>query len=435
MPRSNRWSKALTRTILKNGRIICPAENLDIVGDVIIEKDKIAYVGEKQVESEKTNSIIDCDGLIIMPGAIDMRVQSADPGREHLESLSDLLAAAGNAGITQVISLPATSPVVDSAVMIDSLKLRASSYSGALFHLYGAMTQALDNKHMAELGMMAKAGAVGFANSLKSVEDTLLMRRIMTYAKMLNKPVIHHCSDPYLSNETDMNESETATRLGLIGAPAVAETIILERDLNLVALTGCRYHAAHISTASSVEALRRAKNQGLQVTADTSPAYFLLNDKAVGDYNTAFRLDPPLRDEKDRLAIIEAIEDGTIDVIASDHHPIEMDKKMLPFGQASAGASSVETLLPLAFSLHHTSNISLSRIINALSVAPAEAISLPIPKLAIGEQANITIINLSSSGVIRGVNFMSQCQITPFEHYLIDSKVVGCFVNGISVMK
>ena len=156
MPRSNRWSKALTRTILKNGRIICPAENLDIVGDVIIEKDKIAYVGEKQVESEKTNSIIDCDGLIIMPGAIDMRVQSADPGREHLESLSDLLTAAGNAGITQVISLPATSPVVDSGVMIDSLKLRASSYSGALFHLYGAMTQALDNKHMAELGMMAK---------------------------------------------------------------------------------------------------------------------------------------------------------------------------------------------------------------------------------------------------------------------------------------
>ena len=257
----------------------------------------------------------------------------------------------------------------------------------------------------------------------------------MTYAKMLNKPVIHHCSDPYLSDETDMNESETATRLGLIGAPAVAETIILERDLNLVALTGCRYHAAHISTASSVAALRRAKNQGLQVTADTSPAYFLLNDKAVGDYNTAFRLDPPLRDEKDRLAIIEAIEDGTIDVIASDHHPIEMDKKMLPFGQASAGASSVETLLPLAFSLHHTSNISLSRIINALSVAPAEAISLPIPKLAIGEQANITIINLSSSGVIRGANFMSQCQITPFEHYLIDSKVVGCFVNGVSMMK
>ena len=425
----------MTRTLLKNGRIICPSENLDIIGDVIIEKDKIVYVGKEQFESKKPNSILECSGCIIMPGAIDMRVQSADPGTEHLESLSELLAAAGNAGITQLVSLPATTPVVDSAVMIDSLKLRASNYKGALFHLYGAMTQSLDNKHMAELGMMAQAGAVGFANSNKSIEDSLLMRRIMTYARMLNKPVIHHCADPYLSNEADMNESETAIRLGLIGEPAVAETIILERDLNLVELTGCRYHAAHISTASSIEALRRAKDQGLRVSADTSPAYFLLNDKAVNDYNTAFRLNPPLRDEKDRLAIIEAIKDGTIDVIASDHHPVEMDKKMLPFGQASPGASGIETLISLAFSLHHTSNISLSRIINALSVAPAKAISLPTPRLAIGEQANITIINLSSSGVIRSNNFMSQSQITPFEHYPIDSKTVGCFVNGLSMMK
>ncbi len=425
----------MTRTLLKNGRIICPSENLDIIGNVIIEKDKIAYVGKEQFDSKKPNSVLECSGCVIMPGAIDMRVQSADPGMEHLESLSDLLAAAGNAGIAQLVSLPATTPVVDSAVMIDSLKLRASNYKGALFHLYGAMTQALDNKHMAELGMMAKAGAVGFANGLKSIEDSLLMRRIMTYAKMLNKPVIHHCADPYLSNEADMNESDTAIRLGLIGVPAVAETIILERDLNLVALTGCRYHAAHISTASSVKALRRAKNQGLQVTADTSPAYFLLNDKAANDYNTAFRLNPPLRDEKDRLAIIEAIEDGTIDIIASDHHPIEIDKKMLPFGQASAGASGIETLIPLAFSLHHTNNLSLSKIINALSVAPAKVISIPVPRLVKGEKANITIINLSSSSIIRGASFMSQAQITPFEHYLIDSKIVGCFVNGISMMK
>ena len=425
----------MTRTLLKNGRIICPAENLDIIGDIIIERDKIAYVGTEKFENKRPNLIIECDGCIIMPGAIDMRVQSADPGAEHLEPLSDLLSAAGNAGITQLVSLPATSPAVDSAVMIDSLKLRASSYKGALFHLYGAMTKALENKQMAELGMMAKAGAVGFANDLKSVEDSLLMRRIMTYAKMLNKPVIHHCADPYLTNETDMNESETAIRLGLIGVPAVAETIMLQRDLNLVALTGCRYHAAHISTASSVEALRRAKSQGLHVTADTSPAYFLLNDRATGDYDTAFRLDPPLRDEKDRLSIIEAIKDGTIDVIVSDHRPIELDKKMLPFGQASAGAPGIETLLPLAFSLYHTSNISLSKIINALSVAPAKAISLTIPRLAIGEQANITIVNLSSSNVVRGANFMSQSQITPFEHYPIDSKVVGCFVNGISMTK
>ena len=433
MLRSSRWGKTLNRTLLKNGRIICPSENLDIIGDVIIEKDKIAYVGREQPQSNVADTIIECNGCIIMPGAIDMRVQSADPGTEHLESLSDLLSAAGNAGITQLVSLPATSPVVDSAVMIDSLRLRASGCKGALFHLYGAMTQALDNKNMAELGMMAKAGAVGFANSLKSVEDSLLMRRIMTYSKMLNKPVIHHCADPYLSNEADMNESETAIRLGLNGVPSIAETIILERDLNLVALTGCRYHAAHVSTASSVEALRRAKNKGLQVTADTSPPYFLLNDKAAGDYDTAFRLDPPLRDEKDRLAIIEAIKDGTIDVIASDHHPIEMDKKMLPFGQAASGAAGIETLLPLAFSLHYTSDMSLSKIINALSVAPAKAISLTIPRLAKGEQANITIINLSSSSVIRGANFISQAQITPFEHYLIDSKIVGCFVNGVSM--
>ena len=286
---------------------------------------------------------------------------------------------------------------------------------------------------MAELGMMAKAGAVGFANSLESVSHSLLMRRIMTYSKMLDKPIIHHCSDPYLSKDTDMNESETAIRLGLIGEPSIAETIILERDINLVSLTGCRYHAAHISTASSIEALRLAKSKGLPITADTSPAYFLLNDKATADYNTSFRLNPPLRDEADRLAIIDAIADGTIDAIASDHHPIEMDRKMLPFGQAASGAAGVETLLPLAFSLFHTHSISLTKIVNALSVAPAKTLSLPIPKLAIAAKANITIVKLSSSSVIRGSGFMSQSQITPFEHYLIDSKVAGCFVNGISV--
>ena len=423
----------MSKTLLKNGRLICPSENLDMLGHIIIEGDHIASVVTQLPNNGDIDIIIDCNGCVIMPGAIDMRVQSADPGAEHLESLSDLLAAAGNAGITQLVSLPATSPVIDSAVMIDSLKLRASSYKGALFHLYGAMTQSLDNKHMAELGMMAKAGAVGFANSLESVSDSLLMRRIMTYSKMLDKPIIHHCSDPYLSKDTDMNESETAIRLGLIGEPSIAETIILERDLNLVSLTGCRYHAAHISTASSIETLRLAKRKGLPVTADTSPAYFLLNDKATANYNTSFRLNPPLRDEADRLAIIDAIADGTIDAIASDHHPIEMDRKMLPFGQAASGAAGVETLLPLAFSLFHTHSISLTKIVNALSVAPAKTLSLPIPKLAIGTKANITIVKLSSSSVIRVTDFMSQSQITPFEHYLIDSKVAGCFVNGISV--
>ncbi len=425
----------MSKKLLKNGRLICPAEQLDFVGHVIIENDRIASISEELPYSDDIDTIIDCSGCVIMPGAIDMRVQSADPGAEHLESLADLLMAAGNAGITQVVSLPATTPVIDSAVMIDSLKLRASDYKGALLHLYGAMTQSLDNEHMAELGMMAKAGAVGFANSLQSINNSLLMRRIMTYSKMLDKPIMHHCADPHLSKDTDMNESETATRLGLIGQPAIAETIILERDLNLVSLTGCRYHATHISTASSVEAIRRAKSKGLPVTADTSPAYFLLNDKATTDFNTAFRLNPPLRDEVDRLAIIDAIADGTIDVITSDHHPVEMDKKMLPFSQASAGAAGVETLIPLAFSLFHTHSISLTRIINALSVAPAKTISLPIPKLAIGGKANVTIVKLTSSSVIRGANFMSQSQITPFENYPIDSKVTGCFVNGKSMMQ
>jgi len=424
----------MSKTLLKNGRIISPSDKLDMVGHILFENSVISSVEKDLPPEDKIDQVIDCSGCLIMPGAIDMRVQSADPGAEHLESLSELLAAAGNAGISQIVSLPATTPVIDSAVMIDSLRLRASSTHGALLHLYGAMTQSLNNQHMAELGMMAKAGAIGFANGVVSVQDSLLMRRIMIYSKMLDKPVIHHCSDAYLDKDTDMNESETATRLGLLGSPAIAETIMLERDLNLASITGCRYHAAHISTASSVEALRRAKKAGLSVTADTSPAYFLLNDKATADYNTAFKLNPPLRSEEDRLAIIDAIKDGTIDSITSDHHPIEMDKKMLPFGQATAGASGIETLLPLAFSLYHTNDIPLTRIVTALSTAPASILSLETPKLASGETANISIINLSSSSVIRGTNFLSQSQITPFEHYLVDSRVVGCFVHGISVM-
>ena len=419
-----------------NARIICPASNYDEIGYLIVSDGVIAERGRGSLNSIPDNATqIDCGGDVICPGLVDMRVQSRDPGAEHLENLSSLLASAAAGGVTSLVTLPGTDPIIDNAAMIDSLYLRAGRISGPNLYAYGAMTKALDGNRLAELGMMAEAGAVGFANTMTSISDALLMRRIMTYAEMLNRPVIHHCADSALSAGTEMHEGETATRLGLIGAPAIAESIILERDLALVELTGVQYHAAHISTAASVEILRRAKDKGLAVTADTAPPYFSLNDIAVSNYDTAYKLNPPLRSETDRLAILEALQDGTIDAIASDHMPVSLDDKMQPFGVASCGASGLETLLPMTLQAVHSGALTLIRALEALTSAPATILDLPGGTLMQGASADIVRINLDSGWVIQAENLHSLCQITPFAGQPVQGQITGCWVAGVATDK
>ena len=423
----------MTDLLFVNARIIDPSQNSDAIGYLAITDGEISSSGTGDAPDIKADQIIDCKGSCIAPGIVDMRVQTADPGTEHLEDLGTLLDAAASGGVTALACLPNTRPVIDDAAMIDSLSLRASRIGGPRLFVYGAATKQLAGAEMAELGMMAEAGAVGFANGTATIDDSLVMRRALAYCGMLDKPLIQHCEDSALAADGEMNESETSTRLGLLGIPAAAEAIIIDRDLHLVRLTGARYHIAHISTRQGIEALRRAKAEGLPITADTAPPYFLLNELAVSTYDTAFKLSPPLRSEDDREAVIEALADGTIDAIASDHVPVDGDAKAQPFGPSQPGASGLDTLFALTMSLVHQGRFSLTRAFELLSLAPASILDVPGGTLAVGAPADFIICRPDIGWLINGSDFVSTSRITPFQGQPTQGVIDATYVAGTKI--
>ncbi len=428
----------MTDLLLHNARILDPARGIDETGYVIIADGVISDAGPGDADAATRKAVtqsIDCGGKCLAPGLIDMRVKTADPGSEHLEDLTTLLHAAAASGITSVVALPDTKPVIDDASMIDSLSLRATRIGGARLFLYGAATSRLKGTAMAELGLMAEAGAVGFANGTRSIMDSMVMRRVLSYCGMLDKPLLQHCEDHALTANSEMNEGETSTRLGLIGAPAAAEAMVIDRDLHLVRMTGARYHAAHISTRDAVDSIRRAKADGLAVTADTAPPYFLLNELSVSTYDTAFKMAPPLRSEDDREAIIEGLADGTIDAIASDHIPVDGDAKAQPFGPAQPGASGIDTLLALTLSLVHRGEISMLRAMECLSLAPASILDLDGGALIPGAAADLVLFDADASWIVRAAEFHSNSRVTPFEGLPVQGRVKGCWVGGTPVFE
>ena len=420
------------KLLFTNAHLICPEQRLDSQGWLLTEHDRIKAIGTQldNIPDAADARIIDCKGHILAPGLVDMRVQSGDPGAEHLETLSSLKDAAAQGGITSFAILPSTEPVIDTAAMIDSLHLRASRIDGPTLYCYGALTKVLEDDQMAELGMMANAGACAFASGTLSIQNAQTMRRIMTYAAMLDKPVIHHCEDTSLSADGDMNEGETSTRLGMLGQPAAAETIILKRDIELAKLTGVHYHAAHISSAGSVDAIRQAKAEGVNITADTAPPYFMLNELSVSGYDAACKLNPPLRAETDRQAILQGLADGTIDAIASDHVPVNPDMKAQPFTQASTGASGIELLLTMAIRLVNTGTIGWLRALELISANPARILKLEAGSLKPGAIADLVQINPAQSWIIQGRAFKSLSRITPFEGQPTEGQVSGLWIGG-----
>ncbi|MGA1783720.1 MAG: dihydroorotase [Candidatus Puniceispirillaceae bacterium] len=424
----------MTATRFFNAHLIDPSQSLDGIGYLDVIDGVVDAIGlGTPPNSGKFDQLIDCKKSCLSPGIVDMRVQPADPGAEHLESLSTLLAAAAGGGITALACLPDTRPVIDEASAIDSLCLRASRIGGPRLYAYGAATKGLAGHEMAELGLMAEAGAVGFTNSATSINDSLIMRRLLAYSNMLDKPFIQHCEDHALTKDAEMNEGETSTRLGLLGSPSEAEVIIIDRDLHLLRRTGARYHVAHISTRAGIEAVREAKAEGLAVTADTAPPYFLLNELAISTYNTAFKLSPPLRSEDDRQAVIEGLVDGTIDAIASDHMPVDRDAKMQPFGPAQPGASGLDTLLALSLTLVHQGQISMTRMIEALSLAPASILDIPGGTLTPGSSADFILFRPDSSWIVKSANFRSNSRITPFESHPVQGIVDATYVDGTAI--
>ncbi|MBL8642700.1 MAG: dihydroorotase [Rhodospirillaceae bacterium] len=419
-----------------NARIIDPASGFDGPGELITVAEEIADIGAKVFDGKpgKDVQVIDCGGHILAPGLVDMRVQLREPGEEHKESLKSGGEAAVAGGVTTMVGLPNTNPIIDDEATVEYVARRARMQALTKVYVYGAATKGLQGKELAEMGLLAEAGALGFTDGTKAIADAQVMRRALSYASTFGFLIIQHPEEPTLANGV-MNTGEMSTRLGLSGIPREAEIIMLERDLRLVAMTGARYHAAHISTAESVEIIARAKAKGLNVTCDTAPFYFALNELSVGDYRTFAKLSPPLRTDADRQAIVEGLKAGVIDCIASDHAPHDQDSKRLPFTQAAFGGSGLETLLAVSLGLHHTENLSLMDVLRRLTVEPAKLLGLDAGRLAKGKKADLIVFNPNLGWKVVADEFRSKSKNTPFDGQPVQGKVLRTVIDGRTVFE
>lgn len=425
------------RQLFRGARLIDPDSGLDGLGDLIVEGDRIAALGPG-IAAEAAGGeveIIDCAGLCLAPGLVDMRVQLREPGAEHMESIESSGRAAAAGGVTTMAALPNTTPPVDDVSVVEFIARRAREVRLAKVHTYAAATKGLGGRELTEIGLLAAAGAVGFTDGVKAIADALIMRRVLAYARSFDQLVIQHPEEPSLGGAGEVTEGETATRLGLAGIPAAAEAIMVERDLRLVQLTGARYHAAHLSTAEGVAAIRRAKAAGLPVTCDTAPPYFALNETAIGDYRTFAKLSPPLREEADRQAVVDGLADGTIDAIASDHAPWDQDSKRLPFSSATCGIVGLETLLPLALDLHHGGRLSLIDVLRRLTVAPARILGLDVGRLKRGALADLVLFDPDLGWRIDTDAFRSKSKNAPFDGRSVKGQIVRTIVDGRTIFQ
>ena len=336
-----------------------------------------------------------------------------------------------------MVILPNQTPKLNNPSIIDHIKRQSENSKLPKVNVYGAATKDDQGLEMSEIGLMSEMGAIGFTNGNKSIKNSLVMRRLMSYAAMINRPIIQHAEDEDLSGlnkasttliNGEMNEGEISTRLGLIGIPSCAEVIIIERDIRLAKLTGVNYHVAHVSTRDSINVIREAKKAGLKITCDTAPPYFSLNETSLLSYNTAFKLSPPLRIEDDRLAVIEGIQDGTIDAIASDHRARSKDTKVQPFSAASIGASGIETLFVMTLELVHKKIIDLNKAISLLTTNPADVLNMKKPSLEKDKLAEFIIFDENFPDMINQNNLKTSP--TPFDLRKINGKILGTFING-----
>jgi dihydroorotase len=415
-----------------NARLLDPASGLDAQGSLITDGEQIVAFGP-DVKVPADAQTIDCQGACLAPGLVDMRVQICEPGEEHKETLATAGEAAVAGGITSMVCLPNTNPVIDDVATVEFVARRARKNGLAKVYPYAAATKELEGKELAEIGMLAEAGALGFTDGTRAIKSAQMMRRALSYAATFGLMIVQHPEEPSMAENGVMNEGELATRLGLSGISPQAEAIMLERDVRLVAMTGGRYHAAHVSTGEGVEIIRRAKAKGLPVTCDTAPPYFALNELAVGDYRTFSKLSPPLRSEECRLAVVQGIKDGTIDAIASDHTPQDQDSKRLPFAQAEFGGVGLETLLTVTLELYHNGYLTLLQVIERLSYGPAKLLGLAAGRLQAGAAADLVIFDPDRAGRVDPQSFRSKSKNSPFDGRPIQGRVLRTVVDGRSV--
>ena len=417
---------------ITNTRLFDPASNLDEIGNILFSEEGIIACG-KDIPLPQDVATIDGTGLVTTPGLVDMQVFIGEPGGEYRETLATASQAAAAGGVTTMIIMPDTQPVIDDAALVDYISRRARGTALVNVHPMAGITKGLDGVMMNEFGLLHEAGAVAFTDGSRSVMNARIMQKAMSYAANFNTLIMHHAIDTNLVGEGVMNEGELAIRLGLSGIPVIAETIMIERDIRLLEATGARYHIAQISSRESIDIVRQAKDKGLQVTCGVSSNHLMLNQNDVENYRTFAKLMPPLRTEEDRQALIEAIADGTIDVIVSGHNPQGEDAKRRPFGEAEFGSIGVETLLAAGLTLHHEVKVPLTRLIEAMSTTPARLLGLSAGTLSIGHPADLILIDIDAPWIVDADNLHSRSRNAAIEGRKIQGKVTETIVSGKTV--
>jgi len=417
------------KTAYTNARLLDPASGLDCPGGILTENDLIKDFGPEFFNKELLGevNVVDCGGKCLAPGLVDIRIE--------IGNLAATVGAAVAGGVTSAVCLPNTDPVIDDMSVVEFVARRARKQGKAKIYPYGAVTKGLKGKELAELGLLAESGAVAFSDGVQAVADTQVMRRALSYASSFGLMIVQHPEDPSLAGEGVATDGETATRLGLLGIPTEAEVILIERDIRLCKLTDGRLHIAHVSTADAIEAVRRAKNQGINVTCDTAPPYFALNETAIGDYRTFAKLSPPLRSEEDRQAVVEGLKDGVIDAIASDHTPRDEESKRLPFAQAEPGGIGLNTLLAVSLELHHNGHMGLLDVLNLITSSPAKLMDLNAGHLVKGGAADLILFDPYEGWKVDADALPGKAQNSPFDGRPVQGRVLKTVIDGRAVFK
>ena len=419
------------KTALINARLFDPASGLDQHGGLLIADGRIAALGP-EIHAGAVGAVetIDCAGDLLAPGIIDMLVFCGEPGNEHRETLAIASKAAAAGGVTTFLCMPNTEPIIDDVALVDFILRRARDTAQVHVHPVAAMTKGLRGEEMTEIGLLREAGAIAFTNGKVSLANAKTMRNVLNYAKDFGALIIHHVEDPDLAQDGVMNAGEVSTRLGLRGIPRQAEMIMLERDVRLVELTGCRYHAAQISCRGSLEIVRAAKTRGLPVTCGVSINHLALNENDIGPYRTFFKLRPPLRSEADRQAMVEGVASGDIDVIVSAHDPQDADVKRHPFAEAADGAIGLETMLSAALRLYHNGEVDLRTLLKAMSSNPARLLRLESGRMDKGAPADLVLIDLETPFKVAPDLLQSRSKNTPFDGATFQGRAHATFVAG-----
>ncbi len=415
--------------LIHNVRLLDPASGLDTPGAILVRAGRIADLGANLGRPDGA-TMVDGDGAVLCPGLVDMRADVGEPGGEYRETIASAAAAAAFGGITTLAALPDTNPAIDDPALVRHLRARGEETGSLTILPYGAATKGCRGEELAELGLLHEAGAVAFTDGARAIGSARMMHLILSYAAGFGARVVQHPEEPSLAEGGAATSGELATRLGLPAIPAAAEALMVARDIRLVRLTGGKLHFAHVSTGEALDLIRAAKADGLAITCDTAPPYFDLNETAIGNFRTFAKLSPPLRVEADRLAVVAALADGTIDAVASDHQPRDADDKRLPFAQAAAGGVGLATLLAVTLAQVQGGTITLMRAIELLTAGPARLLGATAGSLAKGAPADLCLFDPERAWQVEDGKLPGRAQNTPFDGRALEGRVLGTWKSG-----